>query len=108
MDMLNVMLTASTKFVTFWPAMLADMTGDPIALNVVFSDTVWLILIGKSALSAYNENSTPIRSLVIFSNVLAGIVMVLMSDVFGCELSGSLYTVPLEFAIVSGCVTVKK
>ena len=92
MVMLNVMLIGSTKLVIFCPAMLADMTGDPIALYVVFSDTVWLILIGKSTLSAYKENSTPTRSLVTFSKVLAGIVMSLIADAyaFGCKESGSL------------------
>ena len=59
MVMLNVMVIGSTKLEILWPAMLADMTGDPIALYVVFSDTVWLILIGKRTLSAYKENSTP-------------------------------------------------
>lgn len=84
------MLITSTRLVAFIPARLADMTGDPIALYVVFSDTIWLILIGKNTLSAYKENKTPIWLLVIFSNVLEGIVMVLM-----VYLSGSLYS-PLE------------
>ena len=42
----------SVKSVIFCPETVADKTDDPIALNVVFSDSVWLILIGNNVLSA--------------------------------------------------------
>ena len=63
---LSEMLTVSTRLLMLCPARLAAMTGDPIALYVVFSDTVWLILIGKSALLEYSENRTPVSLLKIF------------------------------------------
>ena len=87
------------------------MTGDPIALYVVFSDTVWLILIGKSALSEYNENRTPVSLLVIFSNALPGIMITFIGDALAVLVSGSLYPVsfPLEeLAADSGSVIVKQ
>ena len=74
------MLTVSLRLLTLCPARLAAMTGDPIALYVVLSDTVWLILIGKSALSEYNENRTPVSELVISSNALAGIDIILAAE----------------------------
>ena len=56
------------------PASVADSMAEPIALYVV-SDSVWLSLIGNRVLSAYKMKRTPVLLLVIFSNVLAGIVM---------------------------------
>ena len=42
----------SVRSVVFCLETAADKTDDPIALNVVFSDSVWLILIGNNVLSA--------------------------------------------------------
>ena len=79
-SILSVMLTVSFRLVTLCPARLAAMTAEPIALYVVFSDTVWSILSGKSILSEYNENKTPVSKLVISSNALAGIDIILAPD----------------------------
>ena len=78
---LSDMLTVSVSPFTLFPATLADMIPEPMALYVSFSFSDWLRRSGKRMSLSYMEKKTPVSSLLISSNTLAGMV-ILLSEFF--------------------------